>query len=119
VSQGNNNSYGRILKTSTLLGGSSAINVALGIVRTKVVALQLGPAIFGVMNLYTSLTAMITSVSLLGLDRSAVREVAEAAGSGDAGRVGQTILVLRRSPGRPATGPSATPSTRGSSPSSR
>jgi antigen flippase len=96
VSQGNNNSYGRILKTSTLLGGSSAINVALGIVRTKVVALQLGPAIFGVMNLYTSLTAMITSVSLLGLDRSAVREVAEAAGSGDAGRVGQTILVLRR-----------------------
>lgn len=92
----NTNSYGRILKTSSLLGGASAVNVISGIVRTKIVALKLGPSLFGVMSLYTTLTTMISSVSSLGIDRSAVRDIAEAAGSGDEIRIAHTIVSLRR-----------------------
>ena len=89
-------SYGRILKTSALLGGSSVVNVILGIIRTKVLALQLGPALFGVMGLYTTLTAMISSVTSLGIGQSAVRDIAAAAGSGDELRMARTTLVFRR-----------------------
>ena len=67
-------SYGRIVKSSALLGGSSMINVVLGIVRTKILAVQFGPALFGVMGLYESLTTMISGVASLGLGQSAVRD---------------------------------------------
>lgn len=90
------NSYGRILKTSTLLGGSSVINVVLGMLRTKVLAVQLGPAMFGVMGLYTSLTTMISGITSLGLGQSAVRDIAAAAGSKDEQRIARTIRVFRR-----------------------
>jgi enterobacterial common antigen flippase len=89
-------SYGRILKSSALLGGSSVINVGLGIIRTKVLAVQLGPAFFGVMGLYTSLTTMIGGVASLGLGQSAVRDIAAAAGSQDQARIARTIRVFRR-----------------------
>ena len=76
------NSYGRIMKSSTLLGGSSLINVGLGIFRTKILAVQLGPALFGVMGLYTALTSMIGSVASLGIGhKAAVRDIAEAMGT--------------------------------------
>ena len=90
------NSYGQILKSSALLGGSSGINVVLGIVRTKIIAVQLGPAVFGVMGLYTSLTAMIGGIASFGLGQSAVRDIAAAAGSHDQVRIAQTIRVFRR-----------------------
>ena len=89
-------SYGRILKSSALLGGSSLVNVLLGMLRVKVLAVQLGPALFGVMSLYTSLTGMICSVVSLGIGQSAVREIAAAAGSGDEQRVARTVAILRR-----------------------
>ncbi len=37
-------SYGQILKSSVLIGGSSAVNIGIGIVRTKAIAVLLGPA---------------------------------------------------------------------------
>src|SRR5436305_15174455 len=39
-------SYGQILKSSAWIGGSQAANIALGIVRTKAMAILLGPAGF-------------------------------------------------------------------------
>jgi antigen flippase len=95
-SSSTDSSYGRILKSSALLGGSSVINVGLGIVRTKILALQLGPGPFGIMALYDSLTSMIGGVASLGIGQSAVRDVAAAAGSGDQTRIAQTIRVLQR-----------------------
>ncbi len=48
-------SYGQILKSSALVGGSSAVNIALGIIRTKAMAILLGPAGFGLFGLYGSI----------------------------------------------------------------
>lgn len=90
------NSYGRILRSSTLLGGSSAINIGLGIIRTKVLAVQLGPALFGVMGLYTSLAAVLGGIASLGINQSAVREIAEASGAGDQVRIGRVLTAYRR-----------------------
>lgn len=65
-------------------------------VRTKLVAMLLGPSGVGLVGLYTSATGLVGTVSGLGLGSSGVREVAEAHGSGDSERVARTVRVLRR-----------------------
>lgn len=65
-------------------------------VRTKVVAILLGPAGVGLVGLYQSALGLVGIVAGLGIGQSAVREVAEAHGTGDKERVGRTIRVMRR-----------------------
>jgi PST family polysaccharide transporter len=89
-------SYGQILKSSALIGGSSVAVIAVGVVRTKAMAVMLGPAGFGLMGLYSSIIDLVLAVASLGLGASGVRQIAEAAASGDNGRIGRTVLVLRR-----------------------
>lgn len=91
-----NHSYGQILKSSALVGGSSLINIAIGIVRTKAMALLLGPAGFGLTGLYSSIIDLSQSLAGLGINSSGVRQMAEAAGTGDTERIGRTAAVLRR-----------------------
>lgn len=88
--------YGRILKSSALMGGSKAVNYLLGLVRVKLVALLLGPAGIGIVGLYTSAMAMLGSVTDLGLQRSAVRSIAHASGEQDPATMMRTVRMLRR-----------------------
>jgi antigen flippase len=89
-------SYWQILRSLGLIGGSSAVTIAIGIVRTKVMALLLGPAGFGLMGLYSSIVDVSVSVAGMGVNNSGVRQIAEAAGSADATRIARTVTVLRR-----------------------
>jgi enterobacterial common antigen flippase len=89
-------SYGQILKTSSIIGGAQGINYIMGMVRNKLVALLLGPSGIGLISLYTSATGLVGTVAELGIGSSGVREVAEAHGSGDAERVARTVKTLRR-----------------------
>lgn len=89
-------SYGQILKSSVLIGGSQAFNVAVGVVRAKAIALLLGPGGFGLFGVYTSIANLAQSVAGMGINGSGVREIAAAVGSGDAERVARTAAVLRR-----------------------
>ncbi len=88
--------YGHILKSSALIGGSSVLNIGIGIVRTKTIALLLGPAGVGLFGLYGSIASLTQSVAGMGINSSGVRQIAEAVGSGDARRIAQTTVVLRR-----------------------
>jgi PST family polysaccharide transporter len=88
--------YGQILKSSAIVGGSTIINVGIGIVRTKIMALLLGPAGFGLAGLYTSIITLTQSLAGMGINSSGVRQIAEAAGSGDQDRIAKTASVLRR-----------------------
>jgi PST family polysaccharide transporter len=89
-------SYGQILKSSALVGGSSVVNIALGIIRTKAMAILLGPAGFGLFGLYGSIANLTQSVAGMGINSSGVRQIAEAIGSNDAKRIAITTVVLRR-----------------------
>jgi antigen flippase len=88
--------YGQILKSSVLVGGSSAINIVIGIARTKAVAMLLGPAGFGLFGLYGSIADLTSSLAGLGVNSSGVRQIAESAGSGQLYRIAGTAAVLRR-----------------------
>jgi len=89
-------SYGEIVKSTSLVGGSQLINILIGIVRTKFMAVLLGPAGVGLMGMYQAVTGMVGAVTGLGIGSSGVRQIAEAAGSGDEFRIARTIFTLRR-----------------------
>lgn len=88
--------YTQILRSTVLMGGSSLVNVALGIIRNKAMAVLLGPEGVGLMGLYGSIVDMAQAVAGLGASGSGVRQIAEAAGSGDEERIAQSATALRR-----------------------
>ena len=89
-------SYSIIMKSSSLIGGAEVINILIGMVRIKFVAVLIGPLGVGLAGTYQALIGLIGAFAGLGLHTSAVRDVAEAAGSQDDDRIGRTILTLRR-----------------------
>jgi PST family polysaccharide transporter len=88
--------YGQILKSSVLVGGSTAFSTLLRIARTKALAVLLGPAGFGLYGLYGSISDLAKSLAEMGINTSGVRQIAAAAGSGDTFQIGITTAVLRR-----------------------
>ncbi|HVV70437.1 MAG TPA: oligosaccharide flippase family protein, partial [Verrucomicrobiae bacterium] len=84
------------MKSSALIGASSMINIALGIIRTKAMAVLLGPSGIGLVGLYGSITDLVRTLAGLGINSSGVRQIAEAVGSGDKVRVAVTVGTLRR-----------------------
>jgi PST family polysaccharide transporter len=89
-------SYRAIVRTSAVIGGSSALNVAIGIVRTKALAMLLGPAGYGLMGAYSLVVDLARTLSQMGLGASGVRRIAAAVGTGDRARIALTVAVLRR-----------------------
>ncbi len=65
-------------------------------VRTKVVAVLLGPSGVGLVGLYISITALVSTIAQLGVDQSGVREVAKANSSSDPEGVAHVLKALRR-----------------------
>jgi PST family polysaccharide transporter len=88
--------YGQIIKSSVLVGGSSAVGIVVRIVRTKAMAFLLGPVGFGLFGLYGAIESLTESIAGVGVNSSGVRQIAEAVGSGDTERIAQTAAVLRR-----------------------
>jgi antigen flippase len=91
-----NHSYGQILKSSALIGGSSVVNIAFSIVRTKAMALFLGPSGVGLMGLFSSIADLSQNIAGMGINSSGVRQIAEAVGTGDNEKIKRTVGVLRR-----------------------
>ena len=89
-------SYGEILASSALVGGSSVLKIAIGVVRTKAMAVLLGPAGFGLFGLFGSILDLSQNIAGMGINSSGVRQIAEAVGSSDHKRIEKTAAVLRR-----------------------
>ena len=96
LAQGDGSTYGQILKSSALIGGSSVLNLAIGMVRTKAMAVMLGPAGIGLIGILSSIVDLAVTVVGMGINSSGVRQIAESVGTGDADRIARTVAVLRR-----------------------
>ena len=90
------NSYRQIFKSTSLIGGSQVINILLGIVRTKILAVFLGPSGVGIIGIYNSITGLASTFAGMGISSSGVRQIAEAAGTGDENRISRTTIALRQ-----------------------
>lgn len=85
-----------ILKSSSLIGGASILNILIGMVRTKFVAILLGPTGVGLLGMFGQITGLVSSVTGMGIGGSGIRQVAEAVGTGDDERIARTVITLRR-----------------------
>lgn len=83
----------RILKAMTLFGGVRVVSILCSIIRTKFVALWLGPAGVGLFGLYNNVVDMISSFSNLGMRDSCVRNIASEKSSY---AIAVIITVVRR-----------------------
>jgi O-antigen/teichoic acid export membrane protein len=85
-------SYRRILKSSSIIGGASFVNILIGLVRTKALAVLLGPTGVGLVSLYRGLLTTASAVATMGLDTVGTRQVAEANALGEE----RMLAVARR-----------------------
>lgn len=88
--------YRSILKSTSLIGGASVVNMLIGMVRTKFVAILLGPAGVGLLGIYGQITGLVGTVTSMGIGSSGVRQIAEAVGTNDDERIARTVITLRR-----------------------
>lgn len=88
--------YKQSLKATTLFGGVQVYNIIIAILKSKVIAILLGPEGMGIFGLLTSSSNLITSATSFGLGTSAVKDIAGANASGDTKRISKTITAFRR-----------------------
>lgn len=87
----------QILRSTSLVGGAAAINIAIGLIRTKIAALLLGPIGIGEIGLFLNLVQWVATIGALGLGTSAVRQIADALGRNhdeDVGSARRAMLSL-------------------------
>ena len=96
IQRAEKSTYGQILKSSILVGGSSAANIVIGVVRAKAMAILLGPAGVGLAGLYNSISEVASTIAGLGVNSSGVRQIAAAVASGDTYQIARTTAVLRQ-----------------------
>ncbi|WP_298653424.1 O-antigen translocase [uncultured Proteiniphilum sp.] len=90
------NSYRQIMKATSLFGGVQFFQILISVVRSKFVAILLGPAGMGIVGLLTATTGLVSGLTNFGLGTSAVKNISEANATGDKDRISKVISVLRR-----------------------
>ncbi len=83
-----------VLKAMGLFGGLQVFGIISSIVRTKLIALWIGPAGVGLFGLYNAALDMISSVTQLNMRSSAVRDIAQCVE--DRGAIDIIAGVVRR-----------------------
>lgn len=80
-------SYRQILKATSIIGGAQVLSILIGVARTKVFALLLGPSGVGLLGLLTAMMQAGSMVAQMGMSAVGTRQIAEAQASDDAARV--------------------------------
>ena len=89
-------SHGETLKSTSIIGGSTVIVLLIRMLRTKALALLLGPGGVGLEAIYDSVVSLWKTAVDLGISSSGVRQIASAVGSGNQEVIAITIFTLRR-----------------------
>lgn len=92
TSRGRSGMTAAILKVMGIFGGVQVLTILCAIVRTKFVALWIGPAGVGLFGIYNSALDTVKSVAQLGIGESAVRDLSNSPRE----RLAAVVLSLRR-----------------------
>lgn len=93
---GDKSSYRQIMKATSLFGGVQVISILVQIIRSKIIAVLLGPAGMGIAGLFTTSLGLMGALTNFGLGTSAVRDISEAYATGNTSRVAKVVSILRR-----------------------
>lgn len=89
-------SFKVILKSTSIFGGVQVFQIVVGLIRSKLIAVLLGPYGMGISGLLTSTTGFIAMLTNFGLSTSAVKDVAAAHSAGDRNELATTVKVFNR-----------------------
>ena len=89
-------SYKQIMKATSLFGGVQVFQIVIQILKSKIIAILLGPAGMGIAGLLNTSIEFVTALTSFGLGTSGIKSIAEANGSGNEERIGIIVKILRR-----------------------
>jgi O-antigen/teichoic acid export membrane protein len=89
-------SYRQIIKATSIFGGVQVFQIIIQIIRSKFIAILLGPTGMGIMGLLSSTTVFVSQLTNFGLGVSSVKNVAAANGTGNEVRIATIVIILRR-----------------------
>jgi PST family polysaccharide transporter len=89
-------SYTHILKATSLFGGVQVFKILISIIRVKIVAILLGSVGMGIIGLINTTIQVVSEIAKLGLDTSAVKEIAHVHAKGDEKAVAETVGILQK-----------------------
>jgi O-antigen/teichoic acid export membrane protein len=84
------------MKATSLFGGVQVFNIIISIIRSKFIAVLLGPAGMGIAGLLNSTIGLMKGLTEFGLGMSAVRNIAAANETGNETRIATVVTVMRR-----------------------
>ncbi|HMM57493.1 MAG TPA: O-antigen translocase [Rudaea sp.] len=76
-------SYRQTLRSTSIIGGASIARVLIGLLRTKIAAVLLGPSGVGLIGILQSLLETASTVAALGSGTMGTRQISEASGRSD------------------------------------
>ena len=85
-----------ILKAMGIFGGVQVLNILCSVIRTKLVALWIGPLGVGLFGLFNQALEMINIATNLGVRNSSVRDISQAVEKRDQSLIARIITVVRR-----------------------
>lgn len=89
-------SYRQMMKATSIFGGVQVFQIIIQIIRSKFIAVLLGPIGMGIAGLLTTTTNFISVLADFGLGTTAVKDIAAANATGNESRISTVVIVLRR-----------------------
>lgn len=89
-------SYRQIMRATSIFGGVQVFQIIIGVIRSKCIAVLLGPAGMGIAGLLQASIDMMAALTGFGLSTSAIKNISSAQAQGDEEKVGRAIAVFKR-----------------------
>ena len=89
-------SYKQVIKATSIFGGVQVFNIIISILRSKVIAMFLGPAGMGIAGLFNTAIALITVMTNFGLETSGIKSIATVNENVDKDKLGRQTAILKR-----------------------
>jgi len=84
------------MKATSIFGGVQVINIIISIIRSKFIAVLLGPIGIGISGMLTATTGIISGLTNFGLGTSAIRDISSAHETGNSMRLAIVAKVLKK-----------------------
>lgn len=80
-----------ILRATGIFGGVRVLTILCSLIRNKLIAVFIGPAGVGLITLYNSVSDIVTTLSRLNIDQSAVRDISRSSAD-NVGRISAVVM---------------------------
>ena len=89
-------SYRQIFKATSIYGGVQLFNIVVGIIKSKAAAIFIGADGMGIVGLFNSAIDLVRSITGLGINLSAVREISKTNSENNSIQLGGLVLTVKK-----------------------